>query len=114
MKKMKIIPLESDFKGEGEVKGFSFSRLLEGEKTYLYEVKDTDEHVWYEVIKRFSTPIVIDFKKKILSNDTMRERYPKAKDFGSKGWSLLSLREAVIKFNEIENEKTKDDESNEA
>ena len=110
---MKIIPLESKFEGEGEVKGFSFSRLLEGKKTYLYEVEDKDNHPWYEVIRRYSTPIVIDFAKKIMSKDTERERYPKAKDFGFKGWNYPSLKEAVIKFNEIENEKPRDDESNE-
>ena len=100
---MTIIKLEKTFVGEGEVKGFSFDRLLDGEFMYLYKVV-SEKKSWYEVIKRFATPIIIDFDKKIVDENTLRERYPKAKDFGSLAWSYKNLEEAIKKYNKLEND----------
>ena len=101
---MKTIKLPIKIAGEGEVKGFTFNRLMEGDGTYLYEVESIHDTKHYEVIKRHATPILIDFEKKILSTDTVRERYPKAKDWGTRGWTFLELKKACQKFRELENE----------
>ena len=99
---MKTITLPNSFLGEGEVKDFRFTRARYGKKSYVYKVV-SDGGVWYEVIKRYATPIVVDFKKKIMSTDTIKERYPKAKDFGTKGWTYKSIKEALTKFRALEN-----------
>jgi hypothetical protein len=59
--------------------------------------------IWYEVVKRHATPIVVDFEKKIMSTDTVKERYPKSKDFGTRGWTYKTIEEALEKFKELEN-----------
>ena len=43
--------LDISFEGKGEVKGFLFTQVVKGEKSYIYEVKfNNSRH--YEVFKR--------------------------------------------------------------
>lgn len=107
----KIIELPDSFVGTGEVKGFVFHKLHKGNAAYIYEVTDPDMvRSWYEVIKRVSTPIFEDFENRILSEDTERERYPKAKDGGRTSWTYVTLKEALAKFNELEEQYKKGEE----
>mgnify|MGYP003443620271 CR=1 FL=1 len=43
--------LDINFEGKGEVKGFLFTQVVKGEKSYIYEVKFSNSR-HYEVFKR--------------------------------------------------------------
>jgi hypothetical protein len=58
--------LEAEFTGKGEVKGFKFKRVYESETAYIYRVTFLSKS-WFEVFKRTTTPICIDFANKIFS-----------------------------------------------
>ena len=63
---MKIIELEKQFIGKGEVKDFQFTQTHKSETAYIYEVKDGNR-VYYEIFKRKHNPVCIDFEKRIYS-----------------------------------------------
>ena len=112
---IKIIPLPDVIEGRGTTKGFTFTKMKEGEKAYIYKVDDinTPERVWFEVIKRRATFILEDFENKIESTDTKKERYPKEKDWGKLGWTAITWSEANEIFDKIEKEKGGNNESEE-
>ena len=91
--------LEKKFEGKGEVKGFYFTQLLKGEKMYLYGISYNSSNKeanfsHYELILRRETAKCINFDKKIFSDTEFKEIYPKAKDFGTYGWSFTNLQKA--------------------
>ena len=98
---MTTIHIPNQFAGEGEVKGFFFSRVDKNKAAYLYKVKDEYCTVHYEVIKRRATPIIVDFEKKILSTEFQKERYPKAKDWGTLGWTFTDYEQAKEKLDSL-------------
>ena len=94
--------LDISFEGKGEVKGFLFTQVVKGEKSYIYEVKfNNSRH--YEVFKRKETPLLVDFEKRLYSETEFKEMYPKAKDFGVWAWSFLNKENAIEKFNLLNN-----------
>lgn len=87
--------LKKEFIGTGEVKGFHFRQVYMHDKFYVYEVTDEDDGIkrkYYELIKRYTRPEYF--------TGIIKEVYPKAKDFGYKGWtqpSLERISESILK-----------------
>lgn len=65
-----IKELREEFEGEGEVKGFTFRRVLANGYAYVYMVSGGSSRVYYEVFER---------RVNLLYGVV---RYPKAKSFG--------------------------------
>ena len=81
-------PLEKQFTGRGEVRGFSFKQLQENEYAYIYQVK-SESTTWYEV-----------FQKRENSQYSCIS-YPSSKAFGKWAWWQPTLEKATDKFNLI-------------
>lgn len=73
---VKELPLE--FKGSGEVRGFTFKQVAKSDLGYVYQVNGD----YYEV-----------FKRKI--NQYGGVSYPKSKSFGKWAWYVKSLDKAL-------------------
>lgn len=56
--------LPSVFIGGGEVKNFTFTKVLSSDKAYVFKVETSDGSTHYETIKRLVTPVCVDFEKK--------------------------------------------------
>jgi hypothetical protein len=96
--------------GRGAVTGAFYHQVKAGNYSYIYEVTDPDELIWYETIVRRATPVFKDFETKEIDENTLKERYPKAEDFGKFGWCYRALKAAEVKFDEIEEKKGADDD----
>ena len=79
--------LPDNFTGGGEVSGFLFEKLAQTDTAYLFKVTD-DRHVHFEVFKRRSSPVCIDFANKIFSEVDFKETYPKSNSFGVWAWTM--------------------------
>lgn len=101
---MDIEKLDKQFTGTGEVKGFTFSQVLESENCYVYEVKQDEdcENVHYEVFKKLISPKCIDFAKKVYSETEFKETYPKSNQFGLVAWNSSDYNKAENKLIELE------------
>jgi hypothetical protein len=93
--------LDLKFIGTGDVKGFKFSQIHYTELAYVYKVDDGDGNVCFEVFKRKTAPICIDFEKRIYSETERKEYYPKSKDFGVWAWTYKLWAKAAKKMVEI-------------
>lgn len=108
---IKTTKLPLKFEGIGEVKGFVFKQVKESEFGYVYEVENGDKP-YYEVFKKKTAPICIDFTKRIYSETEFKEVYPNAKQWGITAWSVPSLASAFdllktfTKNNEATNKQT--------
>lgn len=96
----KTIKLPKSFIGAGEVRGFLFTKKLENEKAYIYEVCN-GKYVYFEVFLKKTKPICIDFENNIYSEIEFKERYPNSKDFGKWAFCIYKYDKAVSKFNQI-------------
>lgn len=92
--------LPDKFTGIGEVKNFDFHVHSRSNYALLYEVH-TSGSIHYEVFKIRTVAKCIDFDRKIYSETSFKERYPKSKDFGLWAWSMFTERKALEKFNSI-------------
>lgn len=81
-------PLEKEFIGRGEVKGFKFTQIKATNMAYLYKV-DSGWSINYEVFKRRE-----NVRYGVVS-------YPTSKAFGVWAWTCMTLEGAEKKFNEI-------------
>lgn len=87
MKDIKNLP--SQLIGKGEVKGFTFTKIKESEKAFIYEVDSGCSKKHYEV-----------FRKKAKTNSVMF-CFPTSKAFGIWAWCTNSLDRTVKIFDEI-------------
>jgi hypothetical protein len=94
---MKTIKLEKQFKGKGEVKDFKFTKVEETERGYIYKVNDS----YYEVFKKKTAPICLDFETRTYSADTVKEIYPKSNDFGAWAWAYNCILKANKRLHEL-------------
>jgi hypothetical protein len=86
-----IKPLEKQFTGIGEVKGYKFTQIRVTNYGFLYEV-NTGNGKYYEV-----------FKKRI-NKRFANVSYPKAKSFGKWAWTTHDLSKAIKILKSFENE----------
>ena len=93
--------LEDNFIGTGSVSGFKFKKLHQTELGYLYEVDSGDEDIHYEVFQRKTTPICLDFEKKIFSDTDSKVIYPKDEHFGQWASCILEYKDALEKLNSL-------------
>jgi hypothetical protein len=92
--------LEKEFLGTGEVAGMRFVQLQFNDKGFIYAVFDEGVR-HFEVFERKTTPLCIDFEKRLYSDTEKKEMYPRAKDFGVWAWTFRSLKKAVEKFESL-------------
>ena len=81
-------PLQKQFHGKGEVKGYLFTQIKQTDKAFIYEVSH-DDRKHYEI-----------FKKKI-NRRFACVSYPTAKAFGIWAFTYMTLEKAEKKFNEL-------------
>ena len=96
-----IKELEDNFIGTGNVSGFKFKKLHQTELGYLYEVDSGDEDIHYEVFQRKTTPICLDFEKKIFSDTDSKVIYPRDEHFDSWAFCILEYKDALNKLNSL-------------
>jgi len=94
---MNIKKLDKTILGVGEVKGFLFTQIKESDNGYIYQV-DTEQSIHFELFKKKTTPVCVDFSNRIYSTTESKEQYPKSSDFGVWAWSYDSLVKAERKF----------------
>jgi hypothetical protein len=83
-------PLEKEFIGTGEVKGFKFTQITAAKHGFIYEV-DTGDRKYYEV-----------FEKRV-NRRYANISYPTSKAFGIWAWTCSTITKARLKLKEIEN-----------
>jgi len=91
--------LEKQFTGIGEVRNFNFLQVYSNDLAYIYKVGDKD--AYFEVFERKTTPVCINFKKRIYSETDFKEIYPKAKDFGIWAFTYDNYNEALKKLQNL-------------
>ena len=97
-----IKELPEQFTGIGEVKGFEFNRFDSNAKAYIYKVQQpNDSKHYFEVFKRKTTPICIDFSQRIYSDTDSKEVYPKGEAFGHWAWTTQSEDKAYEYLNRM-------------
>lgn len=99
---MSLLKLEKGFVGVGEVNGVIFTQVAENEKGYMYKV-ELENETYYEVFKKESSPICLDFSKKIYSETDFKEVYPKSNKFGYSAWTFKNEQKAKEQFNRLIN-----------
>lgn len=85
------------FTGTGEVKGFNFTQVFANDKGYIYRV-ETGTSTHYEVFRRRTVPVCLDFDAKIFSETESKVTYPKANSFGDWAWTAYSVEDGVKKL----------------
>lgn len=85
-------PLETNFEGRGEVKGYHFSLLGMTNRAYLYEVL-SGERNHHEV-----------FRRKVNSRYSYIS-YPTSKGLEIWAWAFSGLKSAIKKYNELNQKK---------
>lgn len=84
-----IKELREEFEGEGEVRGFTFRRVLFNGYAYVYKVSGGSNRVYYEVFERKINPLygVV--------------RYPKSKAFGVWAKTTYDWDKALAYYDEF-------------
>jgi hypothetical protein len=93
--------LPKEFEGTGEVKGMTFTIMLESSIAYLYRVTNSEGFQHYEVIKKMAVPVCLDFSERKYSDTLFKEVYPKSNSFGTTGWTYRRFEMAKAKFMSI-------------
>lgn len=101
----RIIEIEKEFIGTGEVKNMRFLRLYDSKQAYLYRVGVSNYH--YEVFERKNAPVCVDYQNRIYSETDFMEIYPKKEHFGIWAWTCTDLSKAIEKFNRISGKPVK-------
>lgn len=96
-----LILLERVFTGIGEVSGFLFEQCESSDKAYVYSVAINGKVTHWEVFKKVSHPVCIDFAERIYSETERKEAYPKSNAFGLTAWNCSTYESALTKFKEL-------------
>lgn len=83
---MNIQKLPQRIEGKGDTKGYTFEKKHETELGYIYKVIG-DHTPHYEAFIKKTSPLCIDFEKRLYSETDFKEVYPKTKDFGVWAWT---------------------------
>lgn len=81
--------------------GFTYTKVLEGSRSYIYEQRGPENREGYEVFLKKVRPERQIFNKTLPAG----ERFPHNEAFGKWAWSFYSLTKATAKFIEIETKK---------
>lgn len=100
--------IPEEFMGKGGVKGFKFTQVERSPGAYLYHVQ-SEKRIYYEIFRRKTSPVCLDFAKRIYSDTEQRVSYPKANAFGVWAWTYNGHDKAINKFDAISNEGEIDD-----
>jgi len=100
-----IHKLTTEFVGTGEVSGFEFKQIAETELGYIYSVSNYGRE-WYEVFRRKTTPVCLDFEKRIYSETEFKEVYPKGEAFGVWAWTSPDKEKALTMLNNLPENET--------
>lgn len=84
---------------------YDYTQLFRGTKSCMYEQRDSGPVVYFEVFLIRIKPERIIKGKKIPA----KERFPHNEAFGDWAWSFRNYEEALWRFKELEEGKTKED-----
>lgn len=84
----------TELKKQFNYKGNGFTQVYKTENHYVYKVKILGKN-HFEVFEIKTTPVCIDFEKKVYSDIDKKEIYPKDKDFGTWAWCFCSIDKAM-------------------
>lgn len=85
--------------GKGEVGGFLFEQVKVSDNAYVYSVAPDGVVTHFEVFKRISHPVCVDFERRLYSETERKEAYPKQNAFGVTAWTARSYEKAMELFN---------------
>lgn len=92
---MALIKLNNIIEGTGEVKGITYTKVVESDLGYIYKASDPEmTHEYYEVFEKKISPVCIDFEKKLYSETDFKESYPKSNAFGLWAWTTKDFEKA--------------------
>lgn len=95
--------LPENFQGIGEVSNFQFQRVEETDQAYIYKVfNNQSKH--YEVFKKKTSRICLDFEKKIYDDSQHKEVYPRSANFGKWAFTAGTKETAYTILKRIEND----------
>ena len=86
--------LDKEFEGTGDMKGFHFRQVASNDKGYVYSV-ESDGVTNYEVFKKETVKLCLDFANRVYSETDRKEKYPKSDSFGINAWCTNSLKKAT-------------------
>jgi hypothetical protein len=97
METKQINPLQKTFEGTGEVSGYIFNQKFSDDNFYIHEVSREDPSIkpYYEVIKRLSARVCLDFENRTYSETEYKEIYPNSSRFGQDAWTAFSYDKAL-------------------
>lgn len=102
LESISIEKLPVEFIGRGEVSGSKFKQVFESDNAYIYDVETKEGSKHYEVFKKQTTAICIDFNNRKFSETEFKEIYPKSNNFGVTAWTTKSIDRAFDKLENIE------------
>lgn len=89
-----VTKLADTIEGRGETKGYTYTKVFENDKGYVY--KAGENH--FEAFYKRESKVCIDFDKKIFSETDTKEIYPKSNAFGVWAWTVRSLDNGIEKL----------------
>lgn len=95
-----LIELQKRIEGRAETKGFVFNQVAKTEDGFIYEREG--KRPYYEVFRRKTEPVCIDFVNRVYSEDQRKEKYPNRNAFGTWAWTYPTKERALTKLKELE------------
>lgn len=95
--RMEIIKLQNEFKGKGDMKGFTFVKEYENDKAYIYKVFNEWGNTKWEIFKK-KLKYKYDFKTKVKDTNVLKEYYPSSESFGEWAYCCHSYDRAIEKM----------------
>ena len=98
---MKVHKLPLIINGKGKQSNRLFVQVAASEKAYIYKVTPQKGAKYFEVFKRTTTPICLDFQQRLYSDTESKEVYPKAESFGKIAWCTWTHKKAFERFSKL-------------
>jgi hypothetical protein len=96
-------PLEKNFIGGGDVRGFEFTQIEQSSKAFIYQITPPESNPHYEV---FECKIQQETDIKMMGVTVhleCKERYPDTNAFGVWAWCISNKEKAYSKYSELTN-----------
>ncbi len=82
-------------------RGFEYNKIFAIDNFYVYSLTRNDMVIGYEVLKRMSSPVCLDFENRIYSETEKKETFPSSGEAGGKTvWFFRDKKNAINDANE--------------
>lgn len=95
--------LPDEFVGRGSTRKFVFTKVKDADEAAMFEV-NTGESIHYEVFRKKTTPICLDFALHVYSETKFKYKYPNDNAFGKWAWTVKSKKRAMEMCDRLVNE----------